>query len=407
MINTSIYSNTSTLSMSNILARTLRPMLPLLIGAGLVPSFSVAQVSSTLPNWAFGPFIRPETSNPVISPDSTTRFYCPMRKEVIDWESNDTFNPAATVKDNKIYVLYRAEDKSGIGIGMRTSRIGLASSEDGIKMKRRNKPVMFPGEDSQKAVEWKGGCEDPRVAMTEDGRYVMLYTQWNNDVPRLGVAISKDLITWKKHGSIFKTAHNGRFYNEASKSASIITEMKNGKMVIAKIKGKYWIYWGEHAVYAATSTDLVNWTPLLDDSGRLKELITTRKGFFDSDLTECGPPAVVTDKGILLLYNGKNRGDADRDSNYTANSYCAGQVMFDRTDPTKPIARLDKPFFIPEAAFEKSGQYPAGTVFVEGLVFYKKKWFLYYGCADSRVAVAIYDPLRQNNNKESSSVFHN
>lgn len=42
--------------------------------------------------------------------------------------------------------------------------------------------------------------------------------------------------------------------------------------------------------------------------------------------------------------------------------------------------------------FEKSGQYVNGTVFMEGLVFFKKKWFLYYGCADSRVAVAIYDP---------------
>ncbi|WP_160111027.1 hypothetical protein [Dysgonomonas sp. Marseille-P4361] len=45
-----------------------------------------------------------------------------------------------------------------------------------------------------------------------------------------------------------------------------------------------------------------------------------------------------------------------------------------------------------EASFEKSGQYPAGTVFIEGLVFHQNKWFLYYGCADSRVAVAVYDP---------------
>jgi len=31
-------------------------------------------------------------------------------------------------------------------------------------------------------------------------------------------------------------------------------------------------------------------------------------------------------------------------------------------------------------------------VFVEGLVFFKGKWYLYYGCADSRVAVAVFDP---------------
>jgi predicted GH43/DUF377 family glycosyl hydrolase len=352
----------------------------------------VAASQDSLPGWAFGPFVRPANVNPVISPDSTTRFFCPMREQIIDWESNDTFNPAATVFNGKIYVLYRAEDKSGIGIGMRTSRIGLASSSDGINMVRRKTPVLYPANDSQKEVEWRGGCEDPRIAATEDGRYVMLYTQWNNKTPRIGVAISRDLIKWQKHGSIFKKAYNGRFYNEASKSASIITKMVNGKTAIAKINGKYWIYWGEHAVYAATSTDLINWQPLLDTDGNLKKLITTRDGFFDSDLTECGPPAVMTKNGILLLYNGKNRSDSRRDSSYTANSYCAGQVMFDLNDPTKAIARLDRPFFVPEASFEKSGQYPAGTVFVEGLVYHQNKWFLYYGCADSKVAVAIYTP---------------
>ncbi len=352
----------------------------------------------TLPEWAFGPFVRPPGKNPVIAPDSTSSFYCPMRKEAVDWESNDTFNPAATVKDGKIHVLYRAEDKSGIGIGMRTSRIGLAVSDDGIIMKRHPTPVMFPAEDAQKEVEWRGGCEDPRVAMTEDGRYVMFYTQWNNDVPRIGVAISKDLVKWQKHGSIFKKAHGGRFHNMPHKSASIITKMKRGKMVIAKINKRYWLYWGEHFVNAATSTDLVNWEPMLDEQGELKKLVRTRPGFFDSDLTECGPPAVMTDQGILMLYNGKNRSDDQRDTLYTANSYCAGQVLFDKRDPTRVIARLDKPFFVPEADFEKSGQYPAGTVFVEGLVYHQKKWFIYYGCADSRVAVAIFDPASPVNN---------
>ncbi|RYF96984.1 MAG: hypothetical protein EOO02_21375, partial [Chitinophagaceae bacterium] len=267
-----------------------------LLLALIIPCTASAQLTANLPEWAFGPFIRPEGKNPVISPDSLTRFFCPMRQEQVDWESNDTFNPAAVVFNNKIHVLYRAEDKSGIGIGMRTSRLGLASSADGITMNRRKEPVFFPGEDSQKEVEWRGGCEDPRVAMTEDGRYVMMYTQWNNKLPRIGVAISRDLVNWTKHGSIFKKAHSGRFYDVASKSASLITKMENGKQVIAKIKGKYWIYWGEHAVYAATSNDLVNWDPLLNEKGELLELINTRKGYFDSDLTECGPPAVMTRK---------------------------------------------------------------------------------------------------------------
>lgn len=41
------------------------------------------------------------------------------------------------------------------------------------------------------------GCEDPRVAVTEDGLYVMLYTQWNRKQARLAVATSRDLQIWE------------------------------------------------------------------------------------------------------------------------------------------------------------------------------------------------------------------
>jgi len=360
----------------------------LLIAAGALQA-----QTAKLPVWAFGPFVRPAGVNPLISPDSTTRFNDPMRKVVTDWESNDTFNPAATVKNGNIYILYRAEDKSGTGIGGRTSRLGLAESKDGISVKRSPVPVFYPDNDSQKEFEWTGGCEDPRIAMTENGTYVIFYTQWNHDIPRLGAATSNDLKKWTKHGPIFRKAYNGKFHKIASKSASIITKLVNGRQVIAKINGKYWMYWGELGVFAATSTDLVNWTPLINQDNTLKALISPRKHYFDSDLTECGPPAIITPKGILLLYNGKNN-PSYGDKNYTANSYCGGQVIFSAADPTKPLNRLDKPFFIPQESFEKSGQYPAGTVFMEGLVYFRNKWFLYYGCADSRVAVAIYDPKK-------------
>lgn len=152
--------------------------------------FAQAQ-DNPLPDWALGGFVRPLGVNPVISPDSTTRFMDPMNKKLVDWESNDTFNPAAIIKDGKIVVLYRAEDKAGRAIGKRTSRIGYATSTDGVTFTRRKTPVLFPAEDGQKENEWPGGCEDPRVAVTEDGLYVIFYTQWNQDKARVGVATSK------------------------------------------------------------------------------------------------------------------------------------------------------------------------------------------------------------------------
>jgi predicted GH43/DUF377 family glycosyl hydrolase len=138
----------------------------------------------------------------------------------------------------------------------------------------------------------------------------------------------------------------------------------------------------------------VDWEPVLNQNGTLKELISPRKGYFDSGLTECGPPALMTDKGIILFYNGKNQPGDEGDKRFNANSYCAGQVLFDLNDPTKPVGRLDVPFLRPMEAFEKSGQYVNGTVFIQGMAYFKKKWFLYYGCADSRVGVAIYDPSK-------------
>lgn len=310
------------------------------------------------------------------------------------WEEKDTFNPAAAIKKNKICILYRAEDNTGVGIGQRTSRIGYAESTDGIHMAKRAKPVLYPAKDIAEDFDSPGGCEDPRVAVTEDGLYVMFYTGNNKKNARLCVATSKDLIHWEKHGLAFGKAYNGRFKDTWSKSAAIVTRIKDGKQVITKINGKYLIYWGEFETAAATSNDLINWKPVLDENNELKIIAKARKGYFDSMLVECGPPALLTDNGILLLYNGKNSKDPkEGDNNYPLGTYAAGQLLLDKTDPYKVIGRLSAPFFYPTESFEKSGQYADGTVFVEGLAYFKKKWFLYYGCADSKVGVAICNPL--------------
>ncbi|MGN0855167.1 MAG: GH92 family glycosyl hydrolase [Kiritimatiellia bacterium] len=339
--------------------------------------------------WAWLDFRRPVTT-PVIAPRPSAKFDCPMGGKPVAWEKNDTFNPAATLApDGRIAVLYRAEDDYGEGIGHRTSRIGLALSEDGVTFERLPTPVMYPQPDNVAHYERPGGCEDPRVVATPDGGYLMMYTMWNRDRPRLGVATSRDLRSWVKHGPAFARAYGGKFGNMGCKSGSVVTELKEGRLVAARIAGRYWMYWGEDFINVATSRNLVDWQPMVDERGELLRVVKPRPGYFDSALTECGPPAVITGQGILLLYNGKNKGGYDGDRRYAAGSYCGGQLLFDRADPTKVLGRLDKPFFTPELAYEKSGQYPDGTVFLEGLVPFNGHWYLYYGCADSRVGVAV------------------
>ena len=348
------------------------------------------KIDPTAKSWVIGDFVRPEGVNPIIK-STDVEFMDPMSETMLKWEESDTFNPAATVKDGEIIVLYRAEDNSAQGIGRRTSRIGYASSKDGVTMNRKTEPVLYPDNDNSKDIEWPGGIEDPRVVQLEDGTYAMHYTAWNRQIPRLAVATSKDLIKWEKHGLAFGKAYDGRFKDLECKAASVVTKLKDGKLVTEKINGKYFMYWGETAVCAATSDDMINWEPVLDENGNLRRLAQPRRGFFDSNLSECGPPAIMTKDGIVLLYNGKNgkHEDYEGDKNYPEGSYCAGQILFDSKDPFKVLDRTDKPFFYPSADFEKSGQYVDGTVFIEGLAYYKNKLYLYYGCADSLVGVAV------------------
>lgn len=355
---------------------------------------AIAGNDNPLPSWVLGGFVRAPKVNPLIKPNPSTTFLCPHRKKLVNWECADTFNPAAVMRNDTIYVLYRAEDDPSAGIGGRTSRIGLAAFRDGIHLdKRLTEPVMYPnGSEVSKTFEWKGGCEDPRVTEREDGTYVMAYTSWNNKTPRLSIATSGDLRHWTHHGPAFLSAYGGKFKDLACKSGSIVTEVKDGRLQMARVNGKYLMYWGEQYVAAATSDDGIVWTPVVDGKGDLVKLIKPRKGHFDSMLTECGPPAVKTKDGIVLLYNGKNSGNASKaDPNYPRNTYAAGQVLFSPDNPLEVKARLDNAFFRPMESYEKTGQYAAGTVFIEGLAYKKGKFYLYYGCADSMVGVAVYN----------------
>ncbi|QOY90717.1 glycoside hydrolase family 130 protein [Paludibaculum fermentans] len=356
---------------------TFRPLkygLPLVAAALLL--------SADTSTWQFGQFRRPANANPVISPRKDSTFLCPMRKETVHWEALHTFNPAAIVRNGKVFVLYRAEDDSGeMKIGMHTSRLGLAESDDGLHFKRWPDPVFFPAEDGEKEREWDGGVEDPRIVEAGDGRYVLTYTQWNHKKTAAAIATSTDLVHWTKHGPALGS-------EMSYKSAGIVTSLTGGRLIAKKVNGKYWMYWGEGTVRLATSDDLVHWTPLAGPDGQPLAVLAKREGRFDSSFPEVGPPPIWTPRGIVVLYNGKNAPEGGSPS-LAPETYAVGEALFALDDPSKLLERLDDPIFKPELAFERSGQYAAGTTFAEGLVYFKKKWFLYYGCADSLVGVAV------------------
>jgi len=342
-------------------------------------------------SWQLGPFSRPVTT-PVIAPDRASVLHDPISGKSVNWEALHTFNPAAIVRHGKVYVLYRAEDDTGeMQIGLHTSRLGLAESTDGIHFSRRPEPVLYPDNDGQKDREWPGGCEDPRMVESEDGTYVLTYTQWNRRRTDAAIATSKDLVHWTKYGPALGT--EGKYASLSYKSAGIVTRLSGDRLIAAKISGKYWMYWGEGTVRLATSMDLIHWTPVEDAAGEAIVVLSRRNGRFDSSFPETGPPPVVTEAGIVVLYNGRNAA-ADGDPSLGARAYAMGEALFDKDDPAKLLARTGDPVLKPELAFEKTGQYAAGTTFAEGLVWFRKKWLVYYGCADSFVGVAVAAPER-------------
>lgn len=334
-------------------------------------------------SWEMVPFVKMDEANPVLLPGDLT-FICPILEASVKWEEKDVFNPAALVKDGKINLLYRAEDSIGSNNG--TSRIGLALSEDGYTFDKLPEPVFYPENDSLKPLEWDGGVEDPRIVESEDGRYIMTYTSYDGEVARLMLAVSEDLMDWKKYGRVL----TGEFKDTWSKAGAIVAERQGDKIIARQIAGKYWMYFGDTDLFLAQSADLIHWEPLTEN-GQLKSVMQPRPGYFDSRLVESGPYALVREKGILLLYNGMNLDEGQElDPDLEPGAYSAGQALFAGDDPSRLIDRSETYFMTPEKPYEIEGQINL-VCFIEGMVPFNDKWYLYYGTADSKIAVAVYE----------------
>jgi predicted GH43/DUF377 family glycosyl hydrolase len=281
------------------------------------------------------------------------------------FESAGTFNPSVVKKNSKFVMLYRAQDHNGM------SSLGYATSDDGIHFTRRPEPVMV----SEAPYEKGGGVEDPRLQKIGE-TYYLTYTGYNNiDGPaadkkdaQLCLATSTDLIHWQRKGVIIPS-FKGKWNVKWTKSGAIVPE---------KINGKYWMYYladaagKDQQMGVAYSDDLLHWTEALDHP-----VLASRPGAFDSDVVEPGPPPIITPEGIFLIYNGAD----------DKLVYSTGWVLFDKKDPTKVLARSEKPVFGPDKEWEKVGQVP-NVVFVEGMVRDGNRWLFYYGGADKNVGVA-------------------
>jgi len=277
------------------------------------------------------------------------------------WASSGRFNPAAIRVGEKTVLLFRARDAGG------TSRIGYADSTDGLHFTVRPVPVLSPETEYEK----NGGVEDPRLVQI-DRTYYLTYTAYNRGDAQLCLASSQDLIHWRRLG-IIMPAYKGKWNTQWTKSGAILPQ---------RVNDRWWMYYmgtqrdpdgktRDH-MGLASSTDLRHWSDATEHP-----VLPRRPGAFDSRVMEPGPPPIMTSAGILLLYNGA-------DENLV---YGPGWILFDAHDPTKVIARSEKPFILPELAWERQGAVP-NVIFLEGTALAGPDPLDltgYYGAADTYI----------------------
>jgi beta-1,2-mannosidase len=304
-------------------------------------------------SFPLGPFT-PYSENPILRPQGD------------GWESTNLYNPAAIVFDSVVHLLYRAHAADKV------SRIGIATSADGLTFEREAAPVLVPEHDYESQ-----GCEDPRVARI-NGTFYLTYTGFDGTRAQLCLATSSDLRHWTKFGPLFPGFNTWKTLPYGPD----IPWSKAGVIYPEPIDGLYYMYFGEGAIYYATSTDLVTWTPCDNDS----PIYTPTPGEWDSTLVEIGASPVATDDGLMvLLINGAHANSpADVD-------YRCGQIAIPLANPTRVVAKMTEPWLQPQT-FEDTHGLVSNVTFVEGLVNFRGRWLAYYGQSDTTLAVAVFDP---------------
>ncbi len=311
------------------------------------------------------------------------------------FESEGVLNPGVIKVKDKIHLFYRAVTKDNY------STIGYCRLSSPMVIEyRSDKPVLFP----QAEYEFQG-LEDPRIVEIENV-YYLSYTAFSG-VNALGaLAISEDLIHWKKLGIIVPQVtyeefkHFAEFegsihekyvrFNDYQKShqkqdQKIFLWDKNLIFFPRKINGKFCFL---HRI--KPDLQIVVNVEHLDDLTIdfwqeyffhfHEHVLLAPKFDHEVSYVGCGCPPIETPWGWLLIYHGVH-------DTITGYVYTACAALLDLTQPEKELSRLPYPLFIPDKPWEVTGEvnnvcFPTGTV-VEGDSLY-----IYYGAADERIAVA-------------------
>ncbi len=276
---------------------------------------------------------------------------------------NSVFNAGAAIYQDKVLLLVRVEDMRGF------SHLSKAVSEDGLT-KWEIDPVPTFAPDPENYPEEHYGIEDPRIIkLEEDYHYnlgfAVVYTSFSKSGPLVSLAVTDDFKTYKRIGVIMPPD---------DKDASIFPRRFNGRWALLHrpVSGNSAL--GAN-IWLSYSPDLIHW-------GNSGVLLPARKGsWWDAYKIGLGPQPIETPEGWLIIYHGVK-------STAAGSIYRLGLALLDLDDPSKVIRRSDEWVFGPNEIYERIGDVPDVT-FPCGAVVRGDELMMYYGAADTTVAVAV------------------
>jgi predicted GH43/DUF377 family glycosyl hydrolase len=274
------------------------------------------------------------------------------------FRANTVFNAAAALVDDETLLLVRVEDFRGM------SHLTVARSPDGIGHWRIDpEPTLRPEPDRHAEEIW--GIEDPRLVRLEElGTWAICYTAYSRGGPLVALATTRDFRSFERLGPVMPPE---------DKDAALFPVRFGGRWaMLHRPVGKSAML-GAH-IWLSFSPDLKHW-------GNHTEVIPARDGgWWDANkIGLCAPPLKI-DEGWLILYHGVR-------TTASGSIYRLGLALLDSQDPTRLLRRTDEWIFGPKMRYEREGDVD-DVVFPCGWIVRDDTVYMYYGAADSRIALA-------------------
>jgi predicted GH43/DUF377 family glycosyl hydrolase len=278
-----------------------------------------------------------------------------------DWQYPVTsvFNPGAAHVQGQYLLLVRVEDRRGF------SHLCAARSSNGISDWTIDpRPTFEPLPEKHPEEIW--GIEDPRVTRIDElGIWAVAYTAYSAAGPLVSLATTSDFADFERLGP------------------AMPPEDKDAAVFPVKFKGRYALLHRPVSTFLGAGAHVwISFSPDLRHWGDHQVVIPARRGgWWDANKIGLGPPPLQTPEGWLVVYHGVRETVA-------GSIYRLGLALLDLDDPTRLLRRSDQWVFGPEASYEREGDV-GGAVFPCGWIVQGDEVRLYYGGADTCVALAI------------------